>query len=112
MERGNKEKMTGKQMLRARDHSRNDLLVREKPQISKQKLIFNITYYTAFQNVRAIMEELHILLTPNKEHKKAFPNVLLVGIQNDKSLKDFLVRATYPFLMRAEDINQVGNKLV
>ena len=75
MERGYNEKMKRKQILRAREHSRNNLLEREKQQISEQKLTFNITYYSAFQNVRAIMEELHILLTPNKEHKKVFPNV-------------------------------------
>ena len=42
------------------------------------------------------MEELHILLTPNKEHKKVFPNVPVIGFRNGKSLKDFLVRATLP----------------
>ena len=62
--------------------------------MSEQKLTFNITYYSAFQNVRAIMEELNILLTPNKEHKKVVPNVPVIGFCNGKSLKDFLVRAT------------------
>ena len=75
MERGYNEKIIRQQILRAHEHSRNDLLEREKPQISEQKLTFNITFYPAFQNVGAIMEELHILLTPNKEHKKVFPNV-------------------------------------
>ena len=49
--------------------------------MSEPKIIFNITYYPAFQNVRAIMEELHILLIPNKEHKKVFPNVPVIGFQ-------------------------------
>ena len=75
MERGYSKKMIHKQILRAHEHSRNDILEREKSKMSEQKLTFNITYYPAFQNVRAIMEELHILLTPNKEHKKVFPNV-------------------------------------
>ena len=44
------------------------------------------------------MEELHILLTPNKEHKKLIPNVPVIGFQKSKSLKDFLVRATLPKL--------------
>ena len=39
------------------------------------------------------MEELHLLLTPNKEHRKVFPDVSVVGFQNGKSLKDYLVRA-------------------
>ena len=67
--------MIHKPILRAREHSRNDLLEREKQQMSEQKLTFNITHNPAFQNVRAIMEKLHILLTPNKEHKKVFLNV-------------------------------------
>ena len=46
-----------------------------------KKVTFNITYYPAFQNVRTIMEELHILLTPNKEHRKAFPDVPGVGFR-------------------------------
>ena len=44
------------------------------------------------------MEELHILLIPNKEHKKVFPNVPVTGFRNGKGLKDFLVRATLPIL--------------
>ena len=75
MERGYNEKMIRKQILRAREHSRNDLLEREKQQMSEQKLTFNITY---------------------KEHKKLLPNVLVIGFRNGKSLKDFLIRATLP----------------
>ena len=40
------------------------------------------------------MEELHILLTSNKEHRKVFPNVPTIWFQIDKSLKDYLVRVT------------------
>ena len=74
-----------------REHSRNDLVEREKPQMPEQKLTFNITYYLAFQNVRATMEELHLLLAPNKEHKKVFPNVPFIGFWNGKSLTRVLV---------------------
>ena len=77
--------------------------------MSEQKLTFNITYYPAFQNVRAIMEELHILLTPNKEHKKIFP-VLVIGFQNGKSLKDFLFRVTLPKLNESGRCEQCGEK--
>ena len=82
MERGYNEKVIPEQILRAQEHSRNNLLEREKPQMSEQKLTFSIDYYPAFQNVRTIMEELHILLTPNKEHKKVFPNATVIGFQN------------------------------
>ena len=51
MERGYNEKMIREQILSAREHSRNDLLEKEKQQMPEKKLTFNITYYPAFQNV-------------------------------------------------------------
>ena len=44
------------------------------------------------------MKELHIFLTPNKEHKKVFPDVPVVGFWNGQNLKDYLVRAKLPKL--------------
>ena len=44
------------------------------------------------------MKELYILLSPNKEHKKVFHNVLVMRFWNGKSFKDYLVRATLPIL--------------
>ena len=41
--------MITKQMLRAPEHSRKDLLEREKTKTSEPKLTFNITYYTFFK---------------------------------------------------------------
>ena len=65
--------------------SRNTSL-REKPQMFEQKLLFNINYYTSVQSVRTIMEELHILLTPNEKHEKVFPNVPVIGFRNGKRI--------------------------
>ena len=42
------------------------------------------------------MEELQILLARDKEHKKSFPEVPIVGFRNGKSLKDYLVSAALP----------------
>ena len=42
------------------------------------------------------MEELQILLAPDKEPQKVFPNVHIVGFRNGKSLKDHLVRSSLP----------------
>ena len=44
------------------------------------------------------MKELQILLAPDKEHQKVFPNVSIVAFCNGKSLKDHLVRASLPIL--------------
>ena len=96
MERGYNGKMIRKQILRAREHSRKDLLEREKAKTSEPRLTFNITYYPVFQNIRNILQELHLLLAPDKEHKRVFPDVPVVGFRNGKSLKDYLVRAALP----------------
>ena len=71
-------------------------------------LIFNITYYPAFQNVRSILEELQILLAPDKEHKKVFPEVPIVGFRNGKSLKEYLVRAALPKMDNAGSSEPCG----
>ena len=57
--------MVRKQLLRARE----SLLEKVKSESDQNKLTFNITYYPVFQNVRNILQELKILLTPDKEHK-------------------------------------------
>ena len=84
--------MIRKQILRSREHSRKDLLEREKAEISEPRLTFNIIYYPVFQNMRNILQELHLLLAPDKEHKKVFPDVPVVGFRNSKS-QDYLVKA-------------------
>ena len=66
------------------------MLEKERHQ-EENKLKFNLTYYPAFQNIKTILEELQILLAPDKEHQKVFPNVPIVGFRNGKSLKDYLV---------------------
>ena len=56
----------------------------------------NITYYPVFQNIRNILQQLHILLTPGKEHKKVFQDIPVVRFHDGKSLEDYLVRAKLP----------------
>ena len=85
--------MVRKQVLRDREHSRESLLKNVRPESNQKKLTFNITYYPVFQNVRNILQELHILLTPDQEHKKVFQDIPGAGFRKSKSLKDHLVRA-------------------
>ena len=67
-----------------------------KSESNQNKLTFNITYYPAFQNVRNILQELYILLTPDKEQKKVFQDIPFVAFRNGKSLKDQFVRWKLP----------------
>ena len=92
------EKIIRKKILRAWKHTKEDLIGRETTQMPEHKITFKIIYYPAFQNVRGIMEELNLLLISNQKHKKAFPNVPVIGSCHGKSVKDSLVRATLPIL--------------
>ena len=96
MERGYNENLVRTQIPKARGESRNSLLERGNTRTSVSKLAFDITYYQALQNVRSILQELQILLAPDKEHKKVFTEVTIVGFRNVKSFKDYLVRASLP----------------
>ena len=95
-ERGYNGKMKRKQILRGQEDSRKGLLEREKTENSESKLTFNVNYHPVFQNIRNTLQELHLLLALDKEHKKVFPDVLVVGLRNGKSPKDYLVRAALP----------------
>ena len=85
MERGYSERMVRTQILKARGESRDSLLERGNTRTSESKLTFNITYYPAFQNVRSILQELQILLAPDKEHKNF---VLSFRWWNSEMVKD------------------------
>ena len=42
------------------------------------------------------MSKIHLLLTPNEEHRNVFPTVPITGFRRVKSLQDMLVRAKLP----------------
>ena len=58
----------GPQILKTKGESRDSILVLVNTRTSETKLTFNITDYPAFQNVRSKLQELLILLTPQKQH--------------------------------------------
>ena len=96
-EKGYSKKMVRKQVLRALEHSRESLLNKVKSEFDQNKLTFSLTYYPVFQYVTNILQELHILLTPDQDqHKKVFQDIPVVGFSNGKSLKDHLLRAELP----------------
>ena len=76
----------------------------------ENKLTCNITYYPTFQNTKTILEELQILLEPDKEHHKVFPNVPVVGFRNGKNLKDHLVRASLLILNKTLGSEPCGER--
>ena len=60
------------------------MLKTERSHPEENKLTFNITYYPALQNIKTILEELQILLAPDKEHQRVFLNVPIVGFPMEK----------------------------
>ena len=86
------------------------MLEKERNHPEENKLTFNITYYPAFQNTKTILEELQILLAPDKEHQKVFPKVPIKGFHDGKSLKDHLVRASLPILNQTLGSEPVGKE--
>ena len=101
MERGYSERMVRTQIHRARGKSRDAFFEGKNARASDSNLHFNITYYPVFQNVRSILKKLHILLAPDREHTKVFPEVKIAGFQNGKSITDYLVRAALPKINHA-----------
>ena len=97
-EKGYSEKMVRKQVLRAREHSRESLLEKVKSESDQKKLTFNIYYYPLFKNVRNILQELHILLTPDQKHKQVFQDIPAVGFRNGKSLNGTWLERSYRML--------------
>ena len=96
MERGYSEKMVRTQILKARGDSRDNLLERGNTRTSESKVTFNTLTIQRFRMSRSILDELQILLAPDKEYKKVFPEVQIVGFRNGKSLKDYVVRVASP----------------
>ena len=102
LERGYSEKMVCKEILQARAIPRDAFLEKVKNQEKHNKITFNITYHPVFRDVRKILEELHVILASDNEHKKVFPDILMSGFKNNKNLKAHLVRSQLP------DLDEVG----
>ena len=52
------------------------------------------------------------MLAPDKEHKRVFPEVPIMGFRNGKSLKGYLVRAALPKIDNAGGSEPLGRVLV
>ena len=100
LERGYSEKMVRKEILRTRAIPRDALLKKVNSQEKQNKMTFNITYHPVFQDVRKILEELHVILTSDDKHKKVFPNVPMTDSKINKNLKAHLASHNYQTWIR------------
>ena len=65
-------------------------------EVPKNNLVINITYYPIFSKHKNILFKIHLLLTPDREHRKVLENVPIISFKKGKSLKEILVRAKVP----------------
>ena len=72
--------------------------------ISAQRLMFNITEYPTFLNLRKILQEVHLLSSPDIEHKTEFCDVTIAGFRNGKTQKYYLDRAALPKINQSYDL--------
>ena len=53
------------------------------------RVTFNITYYPVFKNIRIVLEELHILLAPDEQHRNVFTDIPRIGFKNGNVADNF-----------------------
>ena len=94
--------MVRKEILRARAIPGDALLEQFNGQKNQNKINFNITHHPVFWNIRKLLEEVHVTLASDDGHKKVFPDVPMIGLKFNKTLKEHLVRSQLP------DLYEVG----
>ena len=86
--------MVRKQIQKARAFSKDTLLDKTKEERNSDRLVFTLTYHPSIKNFQNVLNEAHILLTPNKEHRKVFGDKPpMIGWRKSKSPKNHLVSA-------------------
>ena len=95
-DRGYYEEVVRQQIFKARKFTRKDLLNQDSKTKGRNKLVFNCTYHPAYPKLSHILSNGNLLLTPDAQHHKVFPEVPIVGFKTGKRLKDLLVRAKVP----------------
>ena len=89
-------KVVKKQILKIRAFSRDTFLDRDKEVKNNDKIVLTLTYHSPIKNFQNVFHETHILLTPNKDHRKVFGDDLpMIGWGKPKSLKDHLVSVKF-----------------
>ena len=53
----------------------------------RNKLVFNFTYHPAYSKLKNILSNINLLLTPDAQQRKIFPEVSIVGFKRGKVLK-------------------------
>ena len=66
------------QIFKAGIYRRTELLHSQR-EVHKNKPVFNITYYPIFSKLTNISFEIHLLLTPDREHRIVFGKIPIIA---------------------------------
>ena len=108
--RGYNEKLVRQLILKARKSRKTEILRSQAEEVHKNKLVVNITYYPIFLKLKEYFIKIHLLLTPNRKHRKVFENAPIIAFKKGKSLKDILVKTKIPPLKTEEGFCGLCNK--
>ena len=89
-------KMTREQIIRARKNKQQQKKKQKNNRNFRVEANIQHNLLPGFSKRRNISQELHLLLAPDEEHKKVFPDVPVARCCNGKSLKDCLVITVLP----------------
>ena len=89
---GYSDKLVRGQILNARKCLRSEVWNKQKSVGSNNKFVFNITHHQLLSKLKNVLSDIHLPLTPDREHGKVFERIPIVGFRIAKSLKSILVR--------------------
>ena len=81
------------EILKAKKFSRSEVLNKRKRVGNNNRFVFNITYHPVLSKLKNVLSEIHLQISPGREHGKVFENIPIVGFRRAKSLKNLIVRA-------------------
>ena len=85
IQRGYSAKLVRKQVIKARRYKRSQLLDKKEKEQEPTKLVLNITYHPTFARLKNLLNYIHLLLTPDKEHQKFFQMFQLLDLRGAKA---------------------------
>ena len=102
-EQGYSGKLLKGQILKFRKCSTSEVLSERKRVGNNAWFGFNITYHPVLSKLKNVLSEVHLLLTPDRQHEKVSEKMPIVRFRRAKSLKDILVRAKGASLGKKKD---------
>ena len=92
-EKNSGDKLVRRQIVKTRKFLMSEVLNKRKSVGNNNKFLLNIWYHPLLLKLKDILSEIHLLLTPDREHGKVFERIPIVGFRRAKRLKGILVRA-------------------